>query len=180
MVVCPPFTDLRTLQTLIEADKLTIGLGAQNCYFEDQGAFTGEVSPQMLAKLMVEYVILGHSERRQLFGETDEIGEQEAQGGAEARHDADRVRGGDARGARSRCDRGERVTAQTNGAFAGVKAADAATCVVAYEPIWAIGTGRNATPEDANETVRRHPRRAARRSTTTTPPTRSASSTAAA
>src|SRR5689334_24966761 len=72
VVVCPPFTDLRTLQTLIEADKLKIGLGAQNCYFEDQGAFTGEVSPPMLAKLMVRYVIVGHSERRQFFGETDE------------------------------------------------------------------------------------------------------------
>ena len=66
----------------IEADKLPIGLGAQNCYLEDQGAFTGEVSPPMLAKLNVQYVIVGHSERRELFGETDEIGEPEAQGGA--------------------------------------------------------------------------------------------------
>ena len=72
MVVCPPFTDLRTLQTLIEADKLKIRLGAQNCHWEDQGAFTGEVSPPMLAKLTCSYVIIGHSERRQLFGETDE------------------------------------------------------------------------------------------------------------
>src|SRR3954466_1464412 len=73
VVVCPPFTDLRTLQTLIEADRLKIGLGAQNCHWEDQGAYTGEVSPPMLAKLQVQYVIIGHSERRQLFGETDEM-----------------------------------------------------------------------------------------------------------
>ena len=73
VVICPPFTDLRTLQTLIEADKLEFGLGAQNCYFEESGAFTGEVSPVMLAKLNVDYVIIGHSERRQLFGDTDEV-----------------------------------------------------------------------------------------------------------
>ena len=72
VVVCPPFTDLRTLQTLIDADRLPIKLGAQNCHWEDSGAYTGEVSPPMLAKLNVSYVIIGHSERRQLFGETDE------------------------------------------------------------------------------------------------------------
>ena len=105
MVVCPPFTDLRSLQTLIDGDKLSIRLGAQNCYWEDSGAFTGEVSPAMLAKLNVQYVIVGHSERRQLFGETDESVNQEAQGGAQARDDADRVRGRDARGARGGRDR---------------------------------------------------------------------------
>ena len=110
MVVCPPFTDLRTLQTLDRGDKLPIGLGAQNCYWEDQGAFTGEVSPPMLAKLNVQYVIVGHSERRQLFGETDEIGEPEGQGGAEARHDADRLRRRDARGARGRAPPTRTVT----------------------------------------------------------------------
>ena len=105
VVVCPPFTDLRTLQTLIEADKLKIGLGAQNCHWEDQGAFTGEVSPPMLAKLNVQYVIVGHSERRQLFGETDETVNQKLKAVHEARDDADRVRGGDARGARGGRDR---------------------------------------------------------------------------
>src|SRR5215510_3075832 len=73
VVVCPPFTDLRTLQTLIDSDRLPLQLGAQNCHWEDEGAYTGEVSPTMLARLNVRYVIVGHSERRQLFGETDEI-----------------------------------------------------------------------------------------------------------
>jgi triosephosphate isomerase (TIM) len=151
VVVCPPFTDLRTLQTLIEADKLKIGLGAQNCYFEDQGAFTGEVSPHMLAKLMVQYVIIGHSERRQLFGETDESVNKKLK--AVQKHAMTPiVCVGETLEEREAGATAERVTTQTNGAFAGVKAADAATCVVAYEPIWAIGTGRNATPEDADET----------------------------
>src|SRR3954452_13291043 len=152
VVVCPPFTDLRTLQTLIEADKLEIGLGAQNCYFEDQGAFTGEVSPQMLAKLMVQYVIVGHSERRQLFGETDESVNKKVK--AVQKHAMTPiVCVGETLEEREAGNTDERVTSQTNGAFAGLKAADAATCVVAYEPIWAIGTGKVATPEDANDTI---------------------------
>jgi len=152
VVVCPPFTDLRTLQTLIDADKLKIGLGAQNCYFEDQGAFTGEVSPPMLAKLAVQYVIIGHSERRQLFGETDELVNKKLK--AVQKHGMTPiVCVGETLEEREAGATIDRVTSQTNAAFAGVKAADAAMCVVAYEPIWAIGTGRNATPDDANDTI---------------------------
>ena len=152
VVVAPPFTDLRTLQTLTESDKIPIALGAQNCYFEDQGAFTGEISPPMLAKLTVQYVIIGHSERRQLFGETDESVNRKLK--AVHKHGMTPiVCVGETLEEREAGATAERVTSQTNGAFAGVKAADAATCVVAYEPIWAIGTGRNATPEDANETI---------------------------
>jgi triosephosphate isomerase len=152
VVVCPPFTDLRTLQTLIEADKLKIGLGAQNCWFEDQGAFTGEISPPMLAKLQVGFVIVGHSERRQLFGETDEVVNKKVK--AVQKHGMTPiVCVGETLEEREAEATESRVTSQVAGAFAGVKAADAATCVVAYEPIWAIGTGRNATPEDANDTI---------------------------
>src|ERR1051325_4011183 len=73
VVVCPSFTSLRSVQTVIEADNLPIGLGAQNVFWEEKGAYTGEVSPPMLAKLAVSYVIVGHSERREIFGETDEM-----------------------------------------------------------------------------------------------------------
>jgi triosephosphate isomerase (TIM) len=152
VVLCPPFTDVRTLQTLIQADKLKIQLGAQNCHWEDQGAFTGEVSPPMLAKLAVEYVIVGHSERRQHFGETDETVNLKLK--AVQKHAMTPiVCVGETLEEREAGATAERVTGQTNGAFTGVKAADAATAIVAYEPIWAIGTGRNATPQDANDTI---------------------------
>ena len=73
VVLCPPFTDLRSVQTTIDSDRIPVSLGAQHCHFEEQGAFTGEVSPAMLAKLTVKYVIVGHSERREIFGETNEM-----------------------------------------------------------------------------------------------------------
>ena len=152
VVICPPFTDLRTLQTLIEADRLKLKLGAQDCHWEDSGAFTGEVSPPMLAKLTVQYVIVGHSERRQLFGETDETVNKKLQ--AVLKHGMTPiVCVGETLDEREAGATASHVTQQTAAAFAGVKAADAANCVVAYEPIWAIGTGRNATPQDANETI---------------------------
>ena len=100
MSVHPPFTALRTVQTAIDADRMKLVLGAQNCHCETSGAFTGEVSPEMLAKLTVRYVIVGHSERRQLFGETDEVVAAKARGRRRRRHDADRVRGRDARATR--------------------------------------------------------------------------------
>jgi len=152
VVICAPFTDLRTLQTIIDADRLKIRLGAQNCYWENEGAFTGEVSPPMLAKLNVQYVIVGHSERRQLFGETDDTVNLKVK--AVMKHEMTPiVCVGETLEEREAGATAERVTSQTNGAFAGVKAADAASCIVAYEPIWAIGTGRNATPQDANDTI---------------------------
>jgi triosephosphate isomerase len=152
VVVCAPFTDLRTLQTVIDSDRLLIRLGAQNCHWEDEGAFTGEVSPAMLAKLKVQYVIVGHSERRQLFGETDEMVNKKLK--AVVKHGMTPiVCVGETLDEREAGATAERVMSQTRAAFGGVKADVAAGCVVAYEPIWAIGTGRNATPDDADETI---------------------------
>jgi triosephosphate isomerase len=152
VVVCAPFTDLRTLQTLLEADRIPMLLGAQNCYWENQGAFTGEVSPTMLARLNVRYVIVGHSERRQLFGETDEMVNRKIK--AVLKHEMiPIVCVGETVEERDRGDTEERVVDQIAGAFTGVRAADAERCVVAYEPIWCIGTGRTATPADADATI---------------------------
>jgi len=152
VVVCPPFTALRSVQTVLEADRIPILLGAQNVYWKDQGAFTGEVSPPMLSKLNVSYVIIGHSERRQLFGETDEDVNQKLK--AVLKHEMTPiVCVGETLEEREAGQTDQRVDGQVRGAFAGVRAAGAAISVVAYEPIWAIGTGRNATPEDANATI---------------------------
>ena len=152
VVVCPPFTDLRTLQTLIQADKLKVRLGAQNCHWENQGAYTGEVAPLMLAKLAIEFVIVGHSERRSLFGETDEMVSRKLRA-VLAQGMTPIVCVGETLDEREAGETEARVSSQTRAAFAGVKAVDAATRVIAYEPIWAIGTGRNATPDDANQTI---------------------------
>ena len=151
VVVCPPFTDIRTLQTVIEADKLKIGLGAQNCHWEEKGAFTGEIAPGMLAKLLVQFVIVGHSERRQYFAETDETVNLKLK--AVQKHGMTPiVCCGETLEEREAGNTDAKVSGQIRGAFAGVKGADAALAIVAYEPIWAIGTGRTATAEDANET----------------------------
>ncbi len=151
--VHPPFTDIRSIQTVIESDKMKILIGAQNCHWEPKGAFTGEVSAPMLAKLNVSHVIVGHSERRQYFGETDEIVnakvkavlgngmtpilccgetlEEREAGGAEAK-----------------------VEGQIRAGLAGILPEHVAAMVIAYEPIWAIGTGRTATSDDAQSMCR--------------------------
>jgi triosephosphate isomerase len=152
VVICPPFTALRAVQTLLDADRLPYGLGAQNVYPEDEGPYTGEVSPTMLRALKVAYVIVGHSERRQLFGEDDLFVNKKVR--AVFAHDmtpilcvGETLEERDADGTESK------VTEQVRRAFDGVAAERAATAVVAYEPIWAIGTGRNAEPTDAGRVV---------------------------
>jgi triosephosphate isomerase len=152
VVICPPFTALRAVQTLIDADKLPYGLGAQNVYAEDKGAFTGEVSPPMLSALRVGYVIVGHSERRQLFGEDDGLVNKKVR----AVFDAGMTPilcVGETLDEREAGGTGSKVAQQVRRAFANVPADRAGSAVVAYEPIWAIGTGRNAEPADAGEVV---------------------------
>ena len=146
--VHPSFTNLRSVQTVLGADDIPIALGAQDCHPDDEGAFTGEVSAAMLAKLEVAYVIVGHSERRQLFGETDETVNAKAR--AALRHQMtpivcvgetlDERRSGQAQ---------DRVADQVADSLAGLDGAAVAGLVIAYEPIWAIGTGETATPGDA-------------------------------
>ncbi len=151
VVVCPPFTALRTIQTLIDSDRYEFGLGAQNMHVEREGAFTGEVSPPMLAALRVRYVILGHSERRELFRETDE--DINAKVRAAFANDLIPIMCcGETEAEREAGDTDRKVERQVREGLKGVKAEQARTAVIAYEPIWAIGTGKTATPEDAQAT----------------------------
>jgi len=152
VVLCPPFTDLRSVQTTLESDRIPMALGAQNCHWEDRGAYTGEVSPPMLAKLNVRYVIAGHSERRQLFGETDEVVNRKVR--AILGHGMTPILCvGETLEERRSGVADERVDGQESAGLAGVSREQAGGLVIAYEPIWAIGTGHNATPDDAQSTI---------------------------
>ena len=152
VVVCPPFTDLRSMQTTIDADRIPIALGAQHCHWEDSGAFTGEVSPPMLAKLTVKYVVVGHSERREIFGETDEMVNRKVH--AIWKHGMTPILCvGETLEEREAGTTEAKVVGQVRAAFAGLGKDRIAQTVVAYEPIWAIGTGQNATPDDAEATI---------------------------
>jgi triosephosphate isomerase (TIM) len=152
VVICPTFTALRSVETLLDSDKLPYGLGAQNVNAEEKGAFTGEISPSMLAALKVSYVIVGHSERRQLFGEDDQVVNKKVR--AVFKHGMTPiVCVGETLEEREADGTESKVTGQVRRAFADVDAEQAATAVVAYEPIWAIGTGRNAEPNDAGRVV---------------------------
>ena len=152
VALCPPFTSLRTVQTLIESDHLKFALGAQNMHYEASGAYTGEVSPGMLKALRVKYVILGHSERRELFGETDD-GVNRKTKAAFANDLVPIVCCGETEIERSQGATETKVEMQVRQAFRGLKEEQARRLVVAYEPIWAIGTGNTATPEDAQDTI---------------------------
>jgi triosephosphate isomerase len=152
VVVCPPFTALRSVGTLIEADRLAFGLGAQDCHPEPEGAYTGEVSAPMLAKLRCGYVIVGHSERRQYFGETDELVSRKA-GAVLAGDMTPIVCVGESLEQRDAGQTGEVVQGQLRGSLAGLSSEQVGGLVVAYEPVWAIGTGRAATSGDAQETI---------------------------
>jgi len=144
----PPFTDIRSIQTLIESEDLDFALGAQHCHFEDSGAFTGEVSPAFLAKLNTQYVICGHSERREVFGETDEMVNAKVQ--AIIKYAMTPIMCcGETLGEREAGETESKVLGQIEAGLAGVTNDQIAALVIAYEPIWAIGTGKTATSEDA-------------------------------
>jgi triosephosphate isomerase len=146
--VHPPFTALRSVQTTLEADGSPISLGAQNVHPADKGAFTGEISPSMLARLNVSYVIVGHSERRQILGETDELVNQKVLAVLKQEM-APILCVGETLEEREAGVTEERVLAQLEADLQGVAPSVAPRVVVAYEPIWAIGTGRTASPDDA-------------------------------
>ncbi len=146
--VHPPFTDIRSVQTVIEADDLEFLLGAQHCHWEEKGAFTGEVSPQFLAKLDVKLVVCGHSERRDIFGETDEMVNRKVK--AILKHGMTPIMCvGESLDEREAGETEAKVLGQVVAGLSGVKAEQVSAMVIAYEPIWAIGTGRTATAEDA-------------------------------
>jgi triosephosphate isomerase len=148
VVVCPPLTALRSVQTVIESDYLRIQLGAQNVHWEAAGAFTGEVSPEMLAKLGVRYVIVGHSERRQLFGEDDAAVARKLRAVLEAEM-VPILCLGETLEQREEGVTEDVIGGQLAAALGGLDATTVAGLVVAYEPIWAIGTGRTADADTA-------------------------------
>ena len=148
VVVLPPFTDIRSVQTLIDADHLALSYGGQDLSPYDSGAFTGEVSGAMLAKLGCEYVVVGHSERRQHHQEGDEVASAKAQ--AARRHGLTPiVCVGESLAVRQANEHVTFVLGQVAGSLADLP--DVRQVVIAYEPVWAIGTGEVATPEDAQQ-----------------------------
>lgn len=149
-VICAPFT---ALPALVEAARGTeIAIGAQNVHFEDNGAYTGEISGGMLKDTGVSYVIIGHSERRAYFAETDEIVNKKAH--ASFRHGlVPIICVGEKLEEREAGETKQVCKVQTEGAFAGLSAEQAAQVVVAYEPIWAIGTGKSSTASDAQDVI---------------------------
>ncbi|WP_022909783.1 triose-phosphate isomerase [Aestuariimicrobium kwangyangense] len=149
-VVIVPFTDLRTVQTLVEGDRLPIVFGAQDVSAHDKGAYTGEVSASMLAKLGCTYVVIGHSERRQYHAESDELINAKAKQ-VLANSMTPIICVGEGLDIRKQGQQVPHTLAQVDGALKDLSAEQVAGLVIAYEPVWAIGTGEVATPEDAQE-----------------------------
>lgn len=150
VVVIPPFTDIRSVQNLVEADELSIKYGAQDVSTHDEGAYTGEISTGMLTKLGCSYAVVGHSERREYHGESNELV------GAKAKKALDAgltpiMCCGEALEIRKAGEHVSFVLSQIDAMLAGLTGEEVAKSVIAYEPIWAIGTGEVATPEDAQE-----------------------------
>ena len=150
VVVVPPFTDLRSVQTLVDGDRLSIRYGAQDVSEHDGGAYTGEISAAMLARLGCSYVVVGHSERREYHAESDAVVNAKAlatiTGGM-----VPIVCVGEGLDVRQAGEHVPYTLAQLDGSLAGLSAEQVAGLVIAYEPVWAIGTGEVATPDDAQE-----------------------------
>ncbi len=151
VILCVPYTDL--FYALLAAQETNIKIGAQNMHWEDSGAYTGEVSAKMLKSIGVEYVILGHSERRQYFAETDETVNKKVKKALEEGLKPI-VCVGETLEQREAGKTDEVIGKQIEIGLGGLKETDFATLIIAYEPIWAIGTGKTATSEQANETIR--------------------------
>ena len=148
--VHPPFTDLRSIQTVLESDNIPISLGAQHCHEQEKGAFTGEVSTGMLEKLNVKLVIVGHSERREIFNETDS--QVNAKIKAIFKHGMTPILCvGETIDERDAGDAKTKIKNQLIEGLQGIGKDRVGKMVIAYEPIWAIGTGATATPADAQE-----------------------------
>ena len=150
VTVLAPFTDLRSVQTLVDADKLELTYGAQDVSQHVSGAYTGEISPVFLSKLGVSYVAVGHSERRQYHAEDDALVNAKSKA-ALAHGIIPIICVGEPLEVRKAGDQVAHTLTQVDGALEGLSAEDAAKVVIAYEPVWAIGTGEVATPQDAQE-----------------------------
>lgn len=150
IVVCPPTIDIKSVYTVIDFDKTKIAVGAQNVHWEESGAFTGEISIPMIKEAGCEFCIVGHSERREMFNETDTSVNLKVKALIEA-DIAPIVCVGESLSMRDSGDYVGFIVAQVRAALAGLDEADMKKVVIAYEPIWAIGTGRTATPEQAEE-----------------------------
>ena len=153
VVVCPPFTSLKSISTFIEYEKPNFFLGAQNMHWDEEGALTGEVSPLMLKELGVGFVIVGHSERRKIFLETDEMVNKKVKSALS--HDLTAIICvGETLEEKEKNRTQNVIKEQVFSALDGVGIDEIEQIVFAYEPIWAIGTGKSAFPEDANDVIR--------------------------
>lgn len=151
VIICAPYTDL--FYVLLQAQGTNIKVGAQNMHFEDNGAYTGEVSGEMLKAIGVEYVIIGHSERRQYFNETDESVNKKIK--SALNHNLKPiVCVGETLEQKEMGKAEEIITSQVKKALDGLEPKSLENVIIAYEPIWAIGTGKTATKEDANNSIK--------------------------
>ncbi|MBQ9659375.1 MAG: triose-phosphate isomerase [Clostridia bacterium] len=151
VVLCVPYTDI--FYSILNAQGTNIKIGAQNMHWETTGAYTGEISAEMLKSVGVEYVIIGHSERRQYFAETDETVNKKLKKALEVGLNPI-VCVGETLEQRENGEATKVITSQTEKAISGLEANQVEKVIIAYEPIWAIGTGKTATKEDANEAVK--------------------------